>query len=364
MACKDRRETEINDIRRLRAEGVKTAGYLCHAFPSAVIAGLGMIPVRLSCNVSSSAESAGERLVRANVCAFVKCALGNAEAGSGLYGEIDIWAGLMTCDQMRRALFMFDELLGLEMHPIQLPATRTESTASYYASQIRRFVLDIEAIHGVRFNAEIALDWQRQKQSSGRLIAELARRSILSPLELHELLHLWTVCSPFGLKNFIEEMLYAAPRYEPTATVIMAGGPMAYEDTFMLEELERMNIAVIPLHCTGLNMLESERQIQDDIGDPIEAISNEAFWRPACARQRPNSGVFNRIRGEIESSGASGLIVKTQTFCDHWNTEKVRLHEAFDLPVIVIDTAYSEGEHQRQAVRIEAFIETLCTSSL
>jgi benzoyl-CoA reductase/2-hydroxyglutaryl-CoA dehydratase subunit BcrC/BadD/HgdB len=336
---------------------------MCHAFPAAAIAGLGLRPVRLQCGVSAASESEGERLVRADACPLVKSMLGNISAMRGLHAEIDMWIGLHTCDQMRRAHYLMSSELGQEVYPIQLPATRTEEAAGYYASQVRRLVNDITAIHGPSFDPEAAGRWHDDQAAAAEVLSRAARSGGISPLDLHAMFHLFHVARPGGLADFYRKTIDMAPAYESDLVIVLAGGPLALEDTVVLEALQDHGVSVIPLNCTGLNSVETENtdttHSHADGIDVIERLALESFKTPPCARARPNATVFERIGKTLEQSGASGLLVKCLKFCDHWYTERKRLEGAFDLPVLVMDSVYAEGGRERLLGRTEAFIETL-----
>jgi benzoyl-CoA reductase/2-hydroxyglutaryl-CoA dehydratase subunit BcrC/BadD/HgdB len=197
----------------MRKAGAKALGFLCHAFPEAVAAGLGLIPLRLHCGASASAESSGEKHVRADVCPLVKSTLGNVAMKEGLHAEVDLWAGLLTCDQMRRAMFMLAEDFGLEMHPFQLPATRTDASAEYYTEQIQRFVSDVEALHGLHFDVERALDWHEERRKAARVLIRCARSMAISPLGLHAMFHMFFTAQPHGLSVFLEELVDSADNF-------------------------------------------------------------------------------------------------------------------------------------------------------
>jgi benzoyl-CoA reductase/2-hydroxyglutaryl-CoA dehydratase subunit BcrC/BadD/HgdB len=363
QACRSRFEEELKYLRTMREEGARVAGYVCNSFPEPVAAGLGLIPVRVQCGASSISESEGEALLRADVCPFVKSLVGNVAGKKGLHSEVDLWAGLFTCDQMRRAMFYLADVLSLEVHPLQLPATRTRVSADYYAGQIKRFVSDAEQVHGLKFDADKALRWYGERKAVADILIRAARSSILSPLDLHDMFHLYFISRPRGLREFFEKLIGSSPYFESRMNVVLAGSPMAKEDTIVLEALQQRGVSVIPLNCTGLNALEHEEDgalsVPETANDTVEFMAREAFWRAPCARSRPNRTVYERMRKTIADTGASGVILKCLKFCDLWYTERKRIGDELDVPVLVLDSVYAGGERGRIEARIDAFLETL-----
>lgn len=341
-----------------RAEGGKVAAYTCQAFPASVIAGLGLWPARVLCGASANAESDGERIVRADVCPLVKSLIGNVSEGRGVHGKADMWIGLYTCDQMRRGLDCIAGRLGQEVHPLQLPATRTAGAAAYYISQVRRFVADVEALHGLRFQEAPAEQWELSYSEAAGFLSRAARSGTVAPLDLHAMFHVLIGGRPFGLGSFFREAVASSGPFRPWAKVVLTGSPLALEDTPVLESLEASGIGVVLLNCTGLNSVEHD-VAASGCSDLLDNLALSAFYRPPCIRARPNAGVYERIRETISATGARGLIVKCLKFCDSWYTERERLKRSLDLPVLVFDSDYAAGGRERLATRIEAFLEVL-----
>lgn len=357
-ACQARFEEELDALKKQRASGIKLAGYTCHAFPAAVVAGLGFRPVRVLCGTSAESESWGEQVVRADVCPHVKSLLGNVKIARNIHAEIDLWIGLYTCDQMRRGLDVLAEDLGKAVHPIQLPATRTKESAEYFGVQVRRFVADAESRYGVTFDPVKARTWQCDLDKAAEALSRAAHSGRVSPLDLHSMFHLFFIATPAGLAEFFEGLLSAAPEFQHKKTIVLAGSPLTREDTVLLEELEARGYAVLPLTCTGLNAVE-DGDTQERTEDLIGSLALRSFAKPACMRSRPNAAVYDRIRSALESSKAPGLIVKSLKFCDLWYTERERLRKTFALPVLVFDSDYADGGRERLLTRIDAFVETM-----
>jgi benzoyl-CoA reductase/2-hydroxyglutaryl-CoA dehydratase subunit BcrC/BadD/HgdB len=357
-ACDAKHAEEREALRQHRASSKRVAGYTCHAFPAAVLAGLGLWPVRILCDSSAEAESAGEKVVRADVCPLVKTLLGNVAEKRGLHGSVDLWIGLSTCDQMRRGMHSLSEHLACEVHPIQFPATRTPESRDYYASQVKRLVADIEARHGLRFDAGVAKKWQQDQDKAAAVLSKAARSGSVSPLDMHSMFQLYFISRPEGLADFFSRLIETSSVFKRTKTVVLTGGPLTREDTALLEELEERGYAVLPLNCTGLNAVEQVEHAPAG-SDLIASLALTAFGMPTCTRSRPNTAVYTRIGETLKTTEAAGLIVKTLKFCDHWYTERERLRRSFGVPVLVFDSDYAEGGRERILSRIDAFLETL-----
>ena len=357
-ACASRLQQELDALHEHRASGGKVAGYTCHAFPAALIAGLGMRPVRLLCGTSAETESAGEKVVRPDICPLVKTLLGSVSENRGLHADIDLWIGLFTCDQMRRGMDLLSTNLNKEVHFLQLPATRTKEAADYYADQVRRVVDDIASRQDVHFDALLARAWQEERDKAAAVLSAAARSGHVSPLDLHSMFHLYFIARPEGLAEFFTALLDRSDKFAGARTLVLSGSPLTREDTVLLEDLQKRGCAVLPLNCTGLNAVEEgEEKIDGD--DLVRSLALRSFYKPTCMRSRPNTAVYDRIRSIMNTTKASGLIVKSLKYCDHWYTERERLRRSFDVPVLVFDSDYAEGGKERLLSRIDAFLETI-----
>jgi benzoyl-CoA reductase/2-hydroxyglutaryl-CoA dehydratase subunit BcrC/BadD/HgdB len=114
------------------------------------------------------------------------------------------------------------------------------------------------------------------------------------------------------------------------------------------------------LTSNGLNACEGLKDVNSfPDNEIIKKLAEITFSMPAGIRSRPNTRVYERIGEYLTSSNASGIILKTLLFCDLWYTEKIRMKQSFDVPLLVLNSGFGEGMEGTTATRIEAFVETL-----
>jgi benzoyl-CoA reductase/2-hydroxyglutaryl-CoA dehydratase subunit BcrC/BadD/HgdB len=341
-----------------RRSGGLVLGYLCQGFPASVAAGLGMWPVRVLQGATTGMEDRGGALVRPDVCPLVRSFAGCVSAGSGIHGLVDVWAGLSTCDQTRRCFSELPCLTGAEVVQLHLPATRSVAGEDYFAASVEGFCLESAARFGCGYEPDRALDHASERHRAGMFLESLTLEGSVDPLDLHWMYHLYHMARAPGLHGLLEGMLTPAdPSRRRPVSVGLAGSPLPLEDTTVLEVLSGAGAGVVPLHCAALQSTGTagDRSAPAD-GSP-GGLARAAFRSVRCARSRPNDGVFEWISGMMERTGCRGLVVKTMRFCDLWFTERVRFRERMDVPVLVMDTAFSQGERERQTARLEAFLE-------
>ncbi len=342
-------EKELEAITALRASGTKTAALVCRSFPPAVLAGLGLRPVRLPFSLSRGQEGKSKTLVRQDVCPLVMELLTSIQSDCS-----DVIIGMHSCDTTRRLWQESDRFTSIPVHQLQLPATQGSASSQFFCSQVKR-VCDDLILNGLseRYDSKAAEEWYRSTIEAAHYLRSVMMT--IPPVALQYILHLFRIADPSSLRDKIEKLLNSSEHYRPEFTLLLSGSPITPGDDTVAEIVEEMGGALIPVNCTGFQMFPDEKD--DDFS--ISSISSAYFNSMKCVRCRPNERTFDHLIDEASTIGAQGLIVKSLVFCDLWFTEKVRLKERITIPVMVVDTGFSSGESERTAVRVEAFIQSL-----
>ncbi len=350
---------EAHALRGHREAGGRVAASFCRLFPASVVAGAGYWPVRVLKGATVAAESAAERIVRPDTCPYCKSILGNFLEKTSLHAEADAIVGLMTCDQMRRTVERLSADLGLPVFPVQMPATCTPEAEDYYAQGVAGAAAQLAAHAGTEFDAYAAAGFETERASAASKLRGIIVESLAGPLAVHRLCSLFAWARPGAFSEFLDVLLPELDGRRPGVEVIVVGGCTCEEDDAVVCAVDDFKAGMIPLTCTGLNMLEDSCMDPDPGDGFIDAAARAAFRSPACIRRRPNSEVYERIGGILKERRAAGIILKTLPFCDLWFTEKERMKRTFGVPVLAVETGFGEGIRNGISVRIEAFLETL-----
>lgn len=350
-------EEELGLIASFRAGGGRVLGSLCHAFPMAVGAGLGMRPVRALHGATSVNEEAGERFMRPDSCPLVKAFAGAAAAGAGLHGMVDYWVAMYTCDQTRRLFQELGRVTGIPAFHIQLPSTRTHEAEDYFAQQVERLCGDLaDAAGPAAYSEPDARAYETERRRATSSLRSIAMAGSLPPTALHAAYSLLDIARPEGLAACLETLAPGRDPWSGGPRIAVAGGPMAHGDGSVPELLEEAGAVMVPLGCSGL-------QTSLPGGEPGDCspggLAREYFRASRCARCRPNAEVFEYLDESIREAGCRGMILKTLKFCDLWYTERERIRARMPVPVLVIDTGFGPGGRERIGTRIEAFLESL-----
>jgi benzoyl-CoA reductase/2-hydroxyglutaryl-CoA dehydratase subunit BcrC/BadD/HgdB len=320
-------------------------GYLCRAFPPAVAVGLGLDPMR---GVVHGFGRAGEALVRPDLCPLVKSVLGGSVSREGVFGTVDAWAGMYTCDMTRRLFQEMQRVTGIPVFQFQLPATRSRESALWFAGSVAELCDEaVKAGISRGYDQEAALEWELERIEAAGEIRSAAISWGVPPLELHRML------MDFFIRNRFPKSIPSGSAV-PSVKVAVTGSATGEGDETVPGILQKLGAGYLPLGCTGLAGLPVT--VPAD-GSP-KSLALASFQDTRCIRNRPNSGVFTWTGEQMSSSGCSGLVLKTLSFCDLWHTEKERIR-SLPVPVLVLSSDLSPGEAGRAAVRLQAFVETL-----
>jgi len=93
--------------------------------------------------------------------------------------------------------------------------------------------------------------------------------------------------------------------------------------------------------------------------EKLKAIS-ERYLKINCSCFSPNEERIKDILQYVKDYNAAGVIHYTLQFCHTYNVEFVRVKEALkkaNVPVLEIETDYSEGDVGQLKTRVEAFVE-------
>ncbi len=151
----------------------------------------------------------------------------------------------------------------------------------------------------------------------------------------------------------------------------LIGGPLGTNDMELIGQIEAMGGALV-LNATesGERTLAPHALDQDQEKEP---------WRPGCDQvdgmadelaqcildqcvdvfQRPNTRLYAWLDQRLAERKVQGLILWHHVACDLWRAEAEGLREAFKLPLLLLEADESGGSSQRNAGRVQAFLEAL-----
>ncbi|MCX6983904.1 MAG: 2-hydroxyacyl-CoA dehydratase family protein [Lentisphaerae bacterium] len=368
---------ELKAIKNHRDNGGLVAGCLCRHFPPEILAGLGLWPLRLTSGADFNSERRGEQIVRPDACSYCKSTIGCFKWKTDLHGVTDILVGVITCDMMRRTIDTVETEIGIPVFRVNMPATRSVNAESYFVMEVHRAVEELERFLKRKFDATKCISYFNDRKKAAEIIEDIALNNRLPPVLTHKIFHLFSIARPETMLAFLRKLKLKISSTGKCRKIILTGSTLCLEDVFLIQLLQENDISVIPFYCTGLGAIEIYRsgklkcstgilpvriksKFQKAHGsDVIKVLALLSFNSNICIRQRPNIAVYDRLKEIIKTENCDGVILKSLKFCDLWFSEKERMKQELGVPLLVLDTTYSDSEKERIRNRVEAFLEII-----
>jgi benzoyl-CoA reductase/2-hydroxyglutaryl-CoA dehydratase subunit BcrC/BadD/HgdB len=368
---------ERSAIKNHRDNGGLVAGYLCRHFPPEILAGFGLWPLRLASGADFNSERRGEQIVRPDACSYCKSTIGCFKSKTGLHGMTDLLVGVITCDMMRRTIDTVEAESEIPVFRVNMPATRSVNAESYFVMEINRAVEELERFLKRKFDAAKCISYFNDRKKISKILEDIAVNNRLPPVLTHKLFYLFSIARPDSMLAFLRKLKLKKAATGKCRKIILTGSALCLEDVFLTQLLQENKVFVIPFYCSGLGAIEMYKpgklkcstvilpvkiksKLQNAHGDElIEAFALMSFNSNICIRQRPNIAIYERLKEIIRMEKCDGVILKSLKFCDLWFSEKERMKQELGVPLLVLDTTYSDSEKERIRNRVEAFLEIL-----
>jgi benzoyl-CoA reductase/2-hydroxyglutaryl-CoA dehydratase subunit BcrC/BadD/HgdB len=127
-------------------------------------------------------------------------------------------------------------------------------------------------------------------------------------------------------------------------------------------ELQAMKkeIVVCQEHCTGIKSFDL--LVDENEEDPYTAMAHR-YLRIPCSCMTPNKGRINLLGRLIDNFKVQGVVDLIWQSCHTYNIEsygiKKFVEKEYQIPLLHIETDYSQSDTGQLGVRIEAFLEML-----
>ena len=150
---------------------------------------------------------------------------------------------------------------------------------------------------------------------------------------------------------------------EGTKRILLTGTPLAIPNWKLHNIIETSGGAVVCEEmCTGVRYFERETdETKTTVDEQIQALA-ERYMGINCACFTPNTGRIDDIKRLVKEYKVDGVIDVNLKFCCLYDTEGYNVEKALKedgIPVLGIETDYTDSDAQQLRTRIAAFIEML-----
>ena len=283
--------------------------------------------------------------------------------------------GETTCDGKKKAW----EILGKDvpMYIMDVPQMKREKDIQKWAEEIAAFAKEVEKFTGNEITVEKLNEAIRtineKRQAMARVFA--ATKGSNLPISGKDRLLMTQIaffddpsrCAQMcnKLVDELEQRNRDGVSVFPAGTkrILLTGTPLAIPNWKLHHIIETSGAAVVCEEmCTGTRYFENlVDETQTTLEGQFRALS-ERYMKNNCACFTPNTGRIDDILRLAKEYQVDGVIDVNLKFCCLYDTEGYTVEKALKeagIPVLGIETDYTDTDAEQLRTRIGAFIELL-----
>ena len=389
LAQKDRPESmdyynfvisEIHGFRPMellehQKKGGKVFGTFCIFVPDEIIFAAGAIATGL-CGGSQFWVPGGEKVLPVSTCSLIKASIGaRLDRTCPFFRIADMYVGETTCDGKKKAW----EILGEEvpMHIMDIPQMKRSKDTLRWGEEITEFKEVVEKFTGNPITADKLAEAIRLINDKRRALKRLSdlRKNEVIPISGKDVLLIDQIAfyddparftqSTNKLCDELDERIAKGAGVFPKGTkrIMITGTPLAIPNWKLHHIVETSGGAVVCEEmCTGTRYFEklvdeSRTTVEDQVG----ALA-ERYMGINCACFTPNDARTEDILRLAKEYNVDGIIDVNLKFCNLYDVEGFKVERALKeagIPVLGLETDYTDNDAQQLSTRIGAFIEML-----
>jgi len=365
----------IKELLDHKGKGNKVVGTFCLFVPEEVVVALDAICVGLCAGADFSVPLAEVELPR-NLCPLIKSFYGFKIGKICPYFEsADVVVGETTCDGKKKAY----ELLA-DVHPtyvMEVPNKKAPADRALWRAELDNFVAAMEKETGKKLTAPAlaaAIKKVNAKRRALRRVHEL-RWHEPAPISGKDALLIMQVSFYDDVERFTQSTNAVADELEArakagrgvfpkgTPRLMVSGTPMAIPHWKIHHVAETSGAVVVAEEmCTGFRYYKNlVREDATTLEEMKEALVDH-YIDINCACFTPNDGRLEDIAYLYRKANAGGIIHATLSFCTQDLVEFARVRDfgrREKIPVLGIETDYSDGDVGQIKTRVGAFVEQI-----
>jgi benzoyl-CoA reductase/2-hydroxyglutaryl-CoA dehydratase subunit BcrC/BadD/HgdB len=363
----------VKELREHARAGGKVVATYCVFVPEELVWAADGIPVGLCAGTQFSVPMAESVLPR-NTCALIKSSFGFKLGRVCPYVQAShLIVGETTCDGKKK---MFEILNQYQpVYVMEVPNKKTERSRQLWHGEVLAFKEVIEKLSGNQITAEKlgqAIDLVNKRRLGLQRLSNL-RKANPVPISGKDAL-LATQVSFYDDAKRDTQMLNAlcdeldkrvaagqgvasvdAPR------ILISGSPMAIPNWKLHHIIESTGAVVVcEESCTGTRFFSDlVKPTRENLDEQLKAISDR-YMNIHCACFTPNDERLDDIVRLAKEYKVVGVVHYNLQFCHTYANEAVNVEKRLEkegIPLLRIETDYSDEDSGQLKTRIEAFLE-------
>lgn len=373
---------EIHGVRpqeliKVQEEGKKVFGTFCVYVPDELIFAANAIATGL-CGGSQFWVPGGEKVLPTNTCPLIKASVGaRLDRTCPFFRIADMYIGETTCDGKKKAW----EILGedVPVHVMDLPQMKREKDIKAWAEEIKELKKVIEEFTGNKVTAESLSESIKLINNKRKALSRLyeCRKADKVPISGRDALVISQIAfydDPARFTQMTNKLCDELEQRikdgvsvvkEGTKRILLTGTPLAVPNWKLHNIIETSGAVVVCEEmCTGTRYFENlVDETKTTIDEQIDALANR-YMGINCACFTPNTGRIDDIIRLAKEYKVDGVIDVNLKFCSLYDVEGYTVERALKeacIPVMGIETDYTDNDAEQLRTRIGAFIEMIGT---
>jgi benzoyl-CoA reductase/2-hydroxyglutaryl-CoA dehydratase subunit BcrC/BadD/HgdB len=365
----------VKELREHAKNGGKVVATYCIFVPEELAWAADAIPVGLCAGTQFSVPMAESVLPR-NTCALIKSSFGFKLGRVCPYVQAShLIVGETTCDGKKK---MFEILNQYQpVYVMEVPNKKTERSRQLWHGEVLAFKEVIEKLTGNQITAEKlvqAIELVNKRRLALQRLYNLRKASPV-PISGKDAL-LATQVSFYddakrdtqmldALCDELDKRVAAHQGVAPTNAprILISGSPMAIPNWKLHHIIESAGAVVVcEESCTGTRFFSDlVKPTRENLDEQLKAIS-ERYMNIHCACFTPNDERLDDIVKMAKEYKADGVVHYNLQFCHTYANEAVNVEKRLEkegIPLLRIDTDYSDEDSGQLKTRIEAFLEMI-----
>lgn len=356
-------------------KGGKVFGTFCVYVPDEIVFAADAIATGL-CGGSQFWVPGGEKVLPTNTCPLIKASVGaRIDRTCPFFRIADMYVGETTCDGKKKAWEILAE--DVPVHVMNLPQMKRAKDVQAWAEEIETFKNIVEEFTGNKVTADKLAESIKLINNKRKALERLydLRKNETLPISGCDALLISQIAFYDDPTRFtqmtnklcdeLEKRVADGVSVVPAGTkrIMLTGTPLAIPNWKLHNIVETSGAAVVCEEmCTGTRYFE---KLVDESGSTLEeqyqALANR-YMNINCACFTPNSGRIDDILRLAKEYKVDGIIDVNLKFCNLYDTEGYFVERAMKeagIPVLGIETDYTDSDAQQLRTRVSAFIEML-----
>jgi len=366
----------IKELLDAKAEGRKIVGTFCVFVPEEIVLAVNAVCVGLCAGAELGFDAAEQYLPR-NTCSLIKSAFGFKLAKVCPYIEsTDLIVGENTCDGKKKAYESYSDIVG-NLYVMDIPQMKSEAGRELLKAEFKRFAKKLEEITNNKITVDSLKAGIETVNEKRKAILRLAKLRAANPVPISGLDVLLAnqvyfyddpkrfTASVNTICDELEKRIENGEGVFPTGTprILISGCPMAVPNWKIPHIIETSGAAIV-----GEEMCTGERGTQfftNNVPNTVdELIDNivDRYFKIDCAIFTPNQSRYDHIKEMAEKYKADGVLHYSLQFCQPYQGEAIPFEKNLEnegIPVLNLETDYSQEDVGQLKTRIEAFIERI-----